>query len=366
MKTLAKASIIFLFILCSCSVNPVLNQDTNNEKISSYKNKDFSIKGTTQFDNNFKIKSEDIATRATVSLIYPSDYSDINLRNATIATGLTDLQGNFIINNDQNFSPQVNQVMVLEASKRVGGAGNTKLSLRTNIRWNGNIWESISTPGIFVNKKTTSLSILSALDPTTLTPSETINKLVYSNNVANVIYTDKLTPSRFNAVYKAVDKLIFELKDPVENIANISLKYDGINDPSALDAVYITQTKANMHTFQTIVETYAVEYQGIYASNIENLKQDAINKNYWLEITNPYKYVQDFIPPVMNLSDYNQALLNNSYNGYYVVKSSLKGILIYEPINNSGFITSYYIYGTDQNGDFIKDNNNSVLKLSNN
>lgn len=46
---------------------------------------------------------------------------------------------------------------------------------------------------------------------------------------------------------------------------------------------------ANMHTIQTMVETYAVDHQGIYPANFQILKQEAsqTGKGYWKTFENP-------------------------------------------------------------------------------
>ena len=53
-----------------------------------------------------------------------------------------------------------------------------------------------------------------------------------------------------------------------------------------------SRIKANMHTLQTMIETYAIDYKGKYPRNIEELKKDADlpYKNYWKELWNPYIY----------------------------------------------------------------------------
>ena len=45
--------------------------------------------------------------------------------------------------------------------------------------------------------------------------------------------------------------------------------------------------KANIHTLQTMLETYAVDW-GAYPRHIRSLRQEAIARGYWREFKNPY------------------------------------------------------------------------------
>ena len=46
--------------------------------------------------------------------------------------------------------------------------------------------------------------------------------------------------------------------------------------------------KANMHTFQTMVETYAVDWGGVYPANLSELLREAQAKRYEKSFSNPY------------------------------------------------------------------------------
>lgn len=378
-KTINKliiSSILSMFTLYSCSNEPLSNKAI--EKSNFSKNKDYTIRGFADFEdtkNKFRIKSDNsITTRATVSLMYSNDFSDTNLRNSTIATGLTNEQGNFSINPDSNFEPIQNFVYILEAKKRIGGAGNSVISLRTNIKFDGTKWESISYPNITLNKKTTALSIISTLDPATMNPTESMNKLIYQNNVYQVLFNSKLTISRFNAVYKEVEKFIADLKDPAEEIFYISKTTGSIN-PWSVTATD-SSIKANMHTLQTTLETYAVDWSGRYPQTIELLKQEATAKKYWREIYNPFRYYDSppFLPEYMNLSEYQQAKTTLNYKENTLNEiSDLKGLTLYNPIssgNQSQDITSYEIYGVDISGNYLtndyKDVNSTPFVITNN
>lgn len=46
--------------------------------------------------------------------------------------------------------------------------------------------------------------------------------------------------------------------------------------------------KENLHTIQTIVETFAVDHKGIYPKNFQVLEKEAKKMKYWTELRNPY------------------------------------------------------------------------------
>ncbi len=372
-KKFIKTFVLGLFILSSCSEKQVnTNKDIQKENISKTRN--LIIKGKVDFGNiekskGFKIKNTSlIAERATISIIYPADHADINLRNTTNATGLCDIQGNFIINTDQNFSPENSNIMILEASKRIGGAGNSLISLRTIIKWKGNEWESISSPDIIINKQTTALSIISSLSPNIMNSAESMNKVAYVNGVGNVIFDAKLTPSRFNAVYREVENFVSDFKDPVENIIRLSTYTGAVNYD-----LYSANLKSNMHTLQTVAETYAVDWGGVYPSSVETLKNEASSKNYWRVFKNPFSFTNQVtlnLPVSMNKADYEQAKLTLNYKGIILSDmSQLKGIVLYQGSNINPFI-SYSIYGVNINGDYLKvddrDTSSQIYFLTNN
>jgi hypothetical protein len=123
-----------------------------------------------------KATLSEVSSRSTVSIIYLPNHP--TLANQTVATGLTDNTGNFSINPGVSFTPALNDAFILEAEKRIGGAGQEKLAIRTYIRWNGTGWDSMTSPGIIINSKTTALAIIAGLNTGTITVTDTINKIV--------------------------------------------------------------------------------------------------------------------------------------------------------------------------------------------
>ena len=59
---------------------------------------------------------------------------------------------------------------------------------------------------------------------------------------------------------------------------------------SAQDRAKLASVKSNMHTFQTILETYSVDSNGYYPKNVEDLIKTATkgNNTYWKDFKNPY------------------------------------------------------------------------------
>lgn len=45
--------------------------------------------------------------------------------------------------------------------------------------------------------------------------------------------------------------------------------------------------QANMHTFQTMVEIYAVDHNGVYPQSSQELFEEAFSKDYWKDFKNP-------------------------------------------------------------------------------
>lgn len=106
------------------------------------------------------------------------------------------------------------------------------------------------------------------------------------------------------------------------------------------------QLKANIHTFQVMLETYAVIYKGIYPENISALIKDAKNNPpYYKNLKNPF---------------------GEKLDGLVDKKSNIKGAVVYEPIKDSkGNITIYKIFGNDKTGHHLKNDSGEDFCLSN-
>ncbi len=166
----------------------------------------------------------DVGIKATVSIIYPPDHG--TNPNVSVGTGLTDSSGIFIVNPTETFSPAINDIYVLEAKKRIGGAGNDVITIRTYIKWDGSSWESMTTPGIYINSKTTALSIIDSYD-SSISASDTIGTIIIDtpNPGSNPTAIGSVSTSTILGVSDFVDNLLTQDVDPVRNISYLNNKY---------------------------------------------------------------------------------------------------------------------------------------------
>lgn len=98
----------------------------------------------------------------------------------------------------------------------------------------------------------------------------------------------------------------------------------------AQDRAKVSSVKANMHTVQTMLETYAVDWGGTYAADAAALVAEAESKAYNKEFKNP------FDPSAAAFED---------------VAGGTAGAVEYEFANT----TTYYLYGNDKTGAYIQD-----------
>ncbi|MEK7432809.1 MAG: hypothetical protein AABZ74_06740 [Cyanobacteriota bacterium] len=108
---------------------------------------------------------------------------------------------------------------------------------------------------------------------------------------------------------------------------------------SCQDRAKCPSVKSNMHTFQTLLETYSVDHNGNYPKNVEELKKDATkgNNKYWKDFKNPYTNQEG------TTFDLKIKLDKNDSN--IVEKNNLIiGSIFYEPIKNNKIINGYKIY----------------------
>lgn len=148
---------------------------------------------------------------------------------------------------------------------------------------------------------------------------ELVNNIFIFNDEKNSYFFN----AKSNKTYKLLNKVL-------HNLAGSSLK-------------------ENMHTFQTMLETYAVDHEGVYPQNISELIIEAKSSkygSYYKKIMNP---------------------LDAKLQGLADKKSDIKGVVIYEPIKDSkGNITIYKIFANDKTGQHLKDKSNSDFYLTNN
>lgn len=101
----------------------------------------------------------------------------------------------------------------------------------------------------------------------------------------------------------------------------------------AQDRAKLSSVKANMHTVQTMLETYAVDWGGTYPGDYATLNQEATDRSYNKDYKNPFN------PSSAAYADYTDGTGN------------VAGAVEYDFVNS----TTYYVYGNDKAGDSITD-----------
>lgn len=118
----------------------------------------------------------------------------------------------------------------------------------------------------------------------------------------------------------------------------------------------ISSVKANMHTLQTMIETYAIDWGGVYPQELEQVYAETRQpgREYWKDFTNP----------ATGQTGLGQALANAKA---FLPGGDFKGIVLYEPLGSDpSCITSYKITGVDPDGELIKNRSSeSVYALDN-
>ena len=105
----------------------------------------------------------------------------------------------------------------------------------------------------------------------------------------------------------------------------------------ATDRAKIANVKSNAHTFQTILESYAVDFNGFVPSTVAGLQQEAQTGAYWKQLVNPFDGLTTTSTETFNAAG---NLVNGGAVGYNQP----------DPTKNK-----YYIYGSDKNKIRIKD-----------
>jgi hypothetical protein len=261
-------SLILALSTLSCT-SPIYNNFKENKENLSNKLGKYQIKGIADFGKKFNTKANiaQIGDSATVSLIYP--YNDLTNPNVTIATGLTDSSGNFSI--DPNFTPELNKIYVLEASKRIGFTSQSIITIRTYLKWNGSVWESITSSGININANTTAITIIDYYE-NSINPNDTINTIV-SGSVSAI---GGISTTTINDVSTKVTSLISMDTDPVKFIGvksffnsflGININFYYITKEESFNKTYLLQNKVCQNCDLTREDLSNID---LSASNITN------------------------------------------------------------------------------------------------
>jgi hypothetical protein len=210
-------SLLAVFALVTACHTPNTIDNKVNPGIIGTLNSKTRLSGKAEFpgEKGFATKAnvEVISSEATVSLIYAPNHP--TNPNKTVATGLTDSNGNFTIIPSATFTPALNEFFIIEAVKRVGRGGNAPLTVSTFVRWNGNSWDSITTPELKINSKTTAITIIAGYNLNTINMGTTINAIV--NDIPQNI--NGLAPvETINSVADLVNIVLSNNYDPVQYI----------------------------------------------------------------------------------------------------------------------------------------------------
>jgi hypothetical protein len=259
-SSISLLTIFALLTACEPQTNSVTRTNlinTGNALLPVNQETKTSLKGKAEFPEtgglSVKANLTDVSLKATVSIIYMPDHP--TLANKTVAAGLTDNSGNFIINPDSSFVPSNNESFILEAEKRMGAGGQEKLALRTYIRWNGSGWDSITNPGIYINSKTTAVAIIASYNTATITVADTINKI---QNGAPQNINASVTAQKVIDVAALVTFVLDNNYDPVHYIGLQNGKYLVVN-PQPVPTPVPTATPLPIGEFR--INTYTTGNQ---------------------------------------------------------------------------------------------------------
>ncbi|MFN8674308.1 MAG: hypothetical protein U0457_19770 [Candidatus Sericytochromatia bacterium] len=295
--------LIIMFFIISCNVK----KDLNNKYT-----KNIVLQGHVNF-STFKIKANEneISSKSLITLSYPSDYYESELKNDIIGSAVSDEYGNFMIRIPNSFYPIQNQVYVIDANKKFDNISNN-ISLRTLIKWDGSEFDTISyytqsdtqtTKNIEINSKTTTLSILS--NYSIIIPHDSFGKIL--NGILPTEIVDNTTnPATnvssevINKTYSFVQKALEKNIDPLSAISYknnqliLSLKDDkkGMLSACFLNPSCNTNDISNINiinintTVSKVVPIQGANTEGIYAICVGEIGYCPYNRSFY-----------NFIPP---------------------------------------------------------------------
>ena len=122
---------------------------------------------------------------------------------------------------------------------------------------------------------------------------------------------------------------------------------------SAQDRAKLSSVKSNAHTLQTMVETYAVDWGGVYASSLGapatagTLMKEATDKTYIKDFKNPFTAQAGAGLSYMSAGPGAVNITTGASTSY------VAGAVSYDPITTGTTITKYYIYGGEKTAGFV-------------
>ncbi len=269
-----KNSVLYLISLAlttSCSLSYPINQNSNlGANFSQNTVVKTTISGSVEFPTTekqaYSIKATvaDIGINATVSLIYPPDHPTFPYK--TIATGLSDGAGVFSINPDASFNPAVGSMYILQSSKRIGGTGNSLMTVTTYLRWTLAGWESITFPNIVISSKTTALSVIADKLKVDIPTENIINKINVTGggSVVTSLFSNKITFSSDRDGNKEIYKMFLDGTSQSRLITNTSIDETAVWSPDERKVAFVSQRDNN---------------QEIYVMNADGTNQVRITNN---------------------------------------------------------------------------------------
>lgn len=137
----------------------------------------------------------------------------------------------------------------------------------------------------------------------------------------------------------------------------------------AQDRAKVASVKGNMHTVQTMIETYGVDWGGAYPTAYDQLRNEAINRAYAKDFVNPFSgrtvSLQNNIDCLRLAETITGTFAPTSYNDASVYGgpggAGCAGQVIYRRAVQGGL---YAIYGLDKAGIWIQDKG-KVFELTN-
>lgn len=158
----------------------------------------------------------DIAKNATASLIYPHDNPDPLKRNKAVVSGKTDQNGAFII----DLNAVEDGVYILEVSYRLITSGKIVgseiVTLRTMVKKEGSKITSVTTPGVYINNKTTAL--IASVQAGLISSDKVLGVYPFENGVVAVKDLPNVSASFILETKSLLDEILAEDKDPTANI----------------------------------------------------------------------------------------------------------------------------------------------------
>lgn len=120
------------------------------------------------------------------------------------------------------------------------------------------------------------------------------------------------------------------------------------------DRAMSQSVRNNMYTLQTMVETYAVDWGGEYAADLNKLYQEATvnGRDYWKDIRNPVTGKSGLGPEGAMME----------FSKYQPGNPAFRGMVLYQSDKSR---VRYQIFGVDELGNLLEDKGNKPFVLTN-